>query len=178
MNIIHIGLAAIVIAIVIVIAGRIYLANARRRVTDQPPVAQPQISRIDFVVLEAESPAISGSSSLNESVGIETLGGVFCPLLESGEKLPATTSETLTTSEDNQETVSLRIYRGSDKQTKNNTFIGEARIKGYQRAARGVPQILVTIKATDGKLSVGAADKNTGATLKPEIVEDPGTMAR
>lgn len=176
MNIIGVGLSTIAAALAIVLLGRAFLARSKRSGTGQQPIgpsggpAQPRPS--EFVVLETDSPSASGAGVLAESIGIETLGGKFSPLLAQGSALPSEQTVPFSTGDDNQNVLSIRFYRGGAEKIKDNTFLGEIQISGYSEAPRGVAQIRVTIKAADGRVSVGAVDGQRGNALSATLVTD------
>ena len=115
------------------------------------------------VIVEASSPALS-EQQLVEPVGIETLGGVFTPLLEAGCDLPCETTQTFSTAEDNQPEISITLFRGSAARAAENTRLGRFLIQGIPRASRGQPQIVVTIRAEQMAIVLLARDA-AGGTL-------------
>src|SRR5258708_36821055 len=60
-----------------------------------PPAAELIVDR---------GPAVDGSGLLIESVGIETLGGIFTPLLRAGCSVPCVATEVFSTAADQQST--------------------------------------------------------------------------
>jgi molecular chaperone DnaK len=115
------------------------------------------------VVVEANSPALS-EQQLVEPVGIETLGGVFTPLLEAGCGLPCETRQTFSTAEDNQSEISITLFRGNAARVVENTRLGRFLIQEIPPASRGQPQIVVTIRAEQTAIVLLARDA-AGRTL-------------
>ena len=68
-------------------------------------------SPVATLELEKRTPAVA-HGQLVEDLGIETLGGVFTPLLTSGQALPCEITETFSTAADNQEHVEIRAVPG------------------------------------------------------------------
>jgi len=66
------------------------------------------------LTIERNSPAIR-NNRLIESIGIETIGGVFAPLLQAGAAVPATHKAAFSTAADNQEQLILDISRGNEE---------------------------------------------------------------
>lgn len=97
------------------------------------------------VTVEGASPAIRGAQ-LAEPVGLETLGGVFTPLLEPGA-LPRETTEIFSTAADNQPEISLHLFRGHKSVAAQNHALGTFVIGGLPPRPRGVPQVEVTLRA-------------------------------
>lgn len=97
------------------------------------------------------------------SLGIETLGGVMSNMISKNTTIPTKYSQVFSTAEDNQSTVSIRIYQGERKLVEGNKFLGEFNLEGIKLAPKGVPQIEVSFNVdANGILNVSALDKNTG----------------
>ncbi|KAG8762962.1 ATPase with role in protein import into the ER [Ceratobasidium sp. 423] len=115
---------------------------------------------------------ISGEAGLDNIVlvdvcpitlGIETIGGVFSPIIQANAPLPARKSEIYSTSTDNQRTVTLKVFQGEDGLTKNNVLLGTFELSGIPLAARGVPQIEVVFEVdNNGMMVVSANSKENG----------------
>jgi hypothetical protein len=96
------------------------------------------------------------------SIGIETLGGVFIPLIKQDTPLPTKVMQAFSTAEDGQSAVTVRVYKGEDEYAPNNILIGQFDFAGIPPAPRGVPKIEVTFNVDhDGELSVTARDADT-----------------
>lgn len=110
--------------------------------------------------LEEQSPATS-QGRLIQDLGIETLGGVFTPLLTSGQTLPCEFTETFSTAADNQEQVEVRLFRGTAKLTRDATLVGRFVIDGLPKLPRGTPNVAVTFSVTaNGTILVKAREKS------------------
>lgn len=75
------------------------------------------------------------------TLGIETVGGVLTPIIPKGTVIPSKKSQTFTTYQDNQETVTIKIFEGERAMTKDNHPLGNFDLTGIPQAPRGVPQI-------------------------------------
>ncbi|WP_162823677.1 Hsp70 family protein [Lysobacter sp. TY2-98] len=117
------------------------------------------------VIAEPNSPAISSSGVLLEPVGIETLGGVFTPLLVQGCKLPCTARQTFSTAEDQQGQISVHLLRGSAAVAKANHTLGNYQISGFKPDRRGEPRVAVEFRADAQGISLRAIDQHNGAPL-------------
>jgi molecular chaperone DnaK (HSP70) len=111
----------------------------------------------DVVVVENDSPIIQGGV-LSENVGIETLGGLLTPILESGCKLPCKLSQIFSTAEDNQNQITITLVRGLSKLTQDGVKLGKYQITGIMPAPRGTPQIKVVFGASRGQIWLSASD--------------------
>tara|TARA_B100001540_G_scaffold290052_1_gene286474 strand:+ start:92 stop:1153 length:1062 start_codon:yes stop_codon:yes gene_type:complete len=115
--------------------------------------------------------AVSEHGYTESVLGIETLGGILTAIVESGTKIPHSTSQVFSTAEDNQPIVSVRILQGplrkksynSDLLAKDCELMGEFELSKINPAPRGVPQIEVFFDIKEnGYVHVRAVDKSTG----------------
>jgi molecular chaperone DnaK len=109
------------------------------------------------------------------TLGIETLGGVFTPLIERNTTIPTKKSEVFSTAADQQPSVDIKIYQGERKFARDNKLLGNFQLDGIPPAPRGVPQIEVTFDLdANGILNVTAHDKGTGKEQKITITASSG----
>merc|ERR1712157_300444 len=76
------------------------------------------------------------------TLGVETLGGIFSPMIQRNTTIPTKTTETFSTAMDNQPSVEIKIFQGEREFAKDNKSLG--------------------VFTLNGVLSVTAQDKGTG----------------
>ena len=97
------------------------------------------------------------------SLGIETKGGVFTPLIERNTTIPTRKSETFTTAEDNQPSVEIHVLQGESEMATYNKTLGKFQLVGIPPAMRGMPQVEVSFDIdANGIIHVNAKDLGTG----------------
>lgn len=97
------------------------------------------------------------------SLGVETQGGVFTPLIPRNTTIPVTVSEVFTTAVDNQPFVSVHVLQGERPLAADNTSLARFDLVGIPPAPRGLPQIEVGFHIdANGIVEVTAKDLGTG----------------
>ncbi|AFZ83827.1 molecular chaperone DnaK [Candidatus Kinetoplastibacterium blastocrithidii TCC012E] len=109
------------------------------------------------------------------SLGIETLGGVMTKMIQKNTTIPTRFSQVFSTAEDNQPSVTIKIYQGEREIASGNKALGEFNLEGIPPSSRGIPQIEVTFDIdANGILHVSAKDKGTGKENKITIKANSG----
>jgi len=103
---------------------------------------------------------------LPQSIGIETKGGVFTPLIEHGTSLPAKCSESFTTADHNQPGIQVRVFQGRHRKTARNQRLGIFEVHGFASGPPGAAQVEITFHVdSQGLLTVSAYDRRAGKEL-------------
>ena len=97
------------------------------------------------------------------SLGIETMGGVMTKLVEKNTTIPTKASQVFSTADDNQAAVTVHVLQGEREMASGNKSLGRFDLTDIPPAARGIPQIEVSLDIdANGILNVSAKDKATG----------------
>ncbi|MHA2164363.1 MAG: molecular chaperone DnaK [Candidatus Hodarchaeales archaeon] len=109
------------------------------------------------------------------SLGIETLGHVFTPLIDRNTTIPTHKEQIFSTAADNQPSVEIHVLQGERKMAADNITLGRFQLVGIPPAPRGVPQIEVSFDIdANGIVNVKAKDLGTGNEQKITIKSDTG----
>ena len=111
-----------------------------------------------ILIVEKNLNIVDSDSKLTESIGIETLGGVFTSLIQKESKIPIEISQVFSTASDNQDQIKISLFRGTDSIAKNNHFIGEYQVVNILPVPRGEPQIEIKIGVNDNFVWISAFD--------------------
>ena len=125
-------------------------------------------------LVEDNSPIAAGGSVTRESLGIETLGGVFTPLIKQDTATPCLLTEVFSTASDSQSQILLNLFRGTNQMATNNHALGRFEIVGIPPAPRGVPQIEVKFSVTQTQILLSAREVNRGVNMTIRRVETSG----
>ena len=104
------------------------------------------------------------------SLGIETMGGIFTPVIEKNTTIPTSKSQIFSTAADNQTSVEIVVLQGERPMAKDNKVLGRFILDGIPPSPRGVPQIEVAFDIdANGILNVSAKDKASGKVQSVKI---------
>ena len=113
------------------------------------------------------------------TVGIETAGGTYTPLIERNTTIPCKKSEIFTTAQDNQPFVRVHVLQGERRMAADNKSLATFELTGIPPAPRGMPKIDVTFEIdANGIVNVSAKDLGTGRKQQVEIEGASGLSER
>lgn len=109
------------------------------------------------------------------SLGVETAGGVFTPIIQRNTTIPAKKSMVFSTAMDNQPIVDVHVLQGERPMAEDNKTLGRFQLVGIPPAPRGVPQIEVALDIdANGIVHVSAKDLGTGKSQQVKIIASSG----
>ncbi|AET38462.1 Hsp70 family ATPase SSQ1 Ecym_2763 [Eremothecium cymbalariae DBVPG len=109
------------------------------------------------------------------TLGIETYGGVFSPLIPRNTTLPVKKTEVFSTGVDGQTGVDIRVYQGERSLVRDNILIGDFKFAGIPPMPKGAPKIHVTFDIdADGIINVSAAEQSSGQAKSITIIPKSG----
>lgn len=133
-----------------------------------------------MVLVEPACPAISGLSVV-ENIGIETQGGELTPLAQIGSTFNSPITQVFSTAEDNQQAITIKLFRGKGASVDDATALGTFDVSGLTPASKGEPQLEIALINIDGALylQVQQLDKPAALTLtvSDAVVNNDGLSA-
>jgi molecular chaperone DnaK len=109
------------------------------------------------------------------TLGVETAGGVFTPLIARNTTIPCSHTEMFSTARDNQSMVRVHVLQGERQMAEHNKSLAKFELVGIPPAPRGVPKIEVTFSIDEnGLVNVRAKDIGSGKEQSVNIVADGG----
>lgn len=135
-------------------------------------------SGLEEMVMTDVAPFTLGIETTVQQGTSETprIDGQFLPIIERNTVIPASRSKTVTTVENNQRVMAVRIFQGESRQVKDNVFLGELRIAlPPGPAGKEEVDVRFTYDAS-GLLEVQATIVSVGRTETLVIEGHPGVM--
>jgi molecular chaperone DnaK len=109
------------------------------------------------------------------NLGIRVVGNRMSTIIEKNSPLPAQGKKVFTTTEDNQQIVSITVLQGESTQASENRILGTFNLGDIAQGPRGKARIEVTFDIdTDGIVHVSARDVETGAAHTITVTDHGG----
>jgi molecular chaperone DnaK len=121
------------------------------------------------LVVEDNTPIVAASRT-TEALGIETLGGVFTPLIKPGTTVPCSLAEIFSTAADGQSQIMVTLFRGTNQMTSSNHALGRFQVVGIPSAPRGTPKVEITFAITERQILLSARDLTSKTDLQIQKV--------
>lgn len=97
------------------------------------------------------------------SLGVAIDGGLMARVIQRNSSIPIRKSEIFSTVSDFQESADVQILQGERELVSQNKIIGQFRLHGIPKIAKGIPLIKITFDInTDGILAVSAYEESSG----------------
>ena len=113
------------------------------------------------------------------SLGIETAGGTFTPLIDRNTTVPCKKSEIFTTAQDNQPFVRVHVLQGEREMSKDNKSLAVFELTGIPPSPRGIPKIEVVFDIdANGIVHVTATDLGTNRRQEVQVDGASGLSER
>ena len=170
---------------VLLVGGQTRMPLVQRKVTEffgKPPYKGVNPDEVVAVGAALQGAALSGE--VDEvllldvtplTLGVETGGGVFYPLIVRNTTIPTRAHEIFTTSIDNQPFVPIHVLQGEREMSADNKTLAKFELAPIPPAPRGVPEIEVTFDIdANGMVEVSAKDLRTGRQQSVRVVASSG----
>ena len=109
------------------------------------------------------------------SLGIRVTGDRFSPIIPKNSPVPTVETKVFTTTEPNQEMVTVTVLQGEAPMASLNKLLGMFNLTGIPPAPAGKPRIEVSFELdTDGIVNVSAMDLHSGASQSITVEGNSG----
>lgn len=132
---------------------------------------------LDDLVMTDVSPFTLGVETASQRNGQVVATGLFAPVIERNTVIPASRSITLSTLQDNQRVIALKIFQGEARMVADNALLGELSLDVPPGEAGTQHVELRLTYDPSGLLEVDATIESTAETYHTVIEGRPGSMS-
>ena len=159
-------------------------SNIKRLITSLNPdeVVSAGASIYGYIITHKEDPFSENLVLLDItplSLGVETLQKQMTVIIPRNTVIPTRKTKIFSTDTDDQDTVTIKIFEGERKLTKNNFHVGTFDLSGFEKGPRGYPTIKITFHIDiNGILQVSAHEKRSDVQNTIKITSTWGAKGR
>ncbi|NQZ31331.1 MAG: Hsp70 family protein [Oceanospirillaceae bacterium] len=115
---------------------------------------------------------IGKNGILQKTFGLRINDDSIAPFSKVGESYPAKGSYTFSTSEDNQDHITLEFHCSSENFASKDSFVGAVRISGYRLEAAKEPMIRIHYEISSNKIIVWATNEKVNGHVSLAIIDN------
>ena len=109
------------------------------------------------------------------NLGVRTTNDRVSVLIEKNTSIPTRATKIYTTTEDNQDIITINVVQGNSVKASENILLGRFDMSGIAPAPAGQPRIEISFSIdSDGVVNVGAVDKHTGVQQSVRVHQQSG----
>ncbi len=131
---------------------------------------------LEEVVLTDVAPFTLGVGVAERDADGRRIDGLFMPVIERNTVIPASRIETVSTLEDNQSQISIKVYQGESRLVRDNILLGEFVVTVPRRRAGEESVDIRFTYDTSGLLEVEATVRSNGVRGNLIIEGNPGVL--
>lgn len=121
----------------------------------------------------AQDPATEGHQLYDRTaigLGVKTVAGVVDYVIPANARVPARGVRHFTTSANDQESIRLKVYQGTERRAEDCELIGELSLENLPKGPRGQNSVTVTfVLDTNGLVLVSAVDSLSGVAREASL---------